>query len=187
MKKSLFLALVILLAAGSFTSINAQTDPSVKSEVNNIRAAYAKAKKEIAQNDAGTTRERSDMVVTSHYMVPSCGLCTETIHYYYTLKIDELTTQPYYLIYFITRKYNVAARQFYEEYLYEGEGPTLKFAFRQYDEIDGNKAEERFYFNYYGLIWKLAKNNIDPADEKVMQRESSRLESALNSLLNTPD
>ncbi|MBO4826841.1 MAG: hypothetical protein J5506_06375 [Prevotella sp.] len=186
-KKTIFIVTLALAIAGQWNSLSAQTDPSVKTEVNTIRAIYAKAKKSIELNDGKESEgHKNDLLIQSHYVVPGTGQTNETIHYYYNLRTDEHTGQPYYLVYFISRKYNVAARQFYEEYLFDGEGPTLKFVFKQWPDIDGTKNEERYYFNYYGLIWSDVKGNVK-ADDSYSQRKSSELLSAFNNLLNSPD
>lgn len=53
---------------------------------------------------------------------------------------------------FATQKFNVAARDFYEEYLYDTDGQLI-FCYRRYPEIDGSMNELRFYFKN-GLLTK---------------------------------
>lgn len=60
------------------------------------------------------------------------------------------------------RKYNVAARKFYEEYLFDAETGKLLFVFLQADSIEnaGTKDETRYYFGPQGLISETSRENV---------------------------
>ena len=149
MKKFLFIATIFFLALG--VAALAQNNPDVVKEV---RAAYAAAKEKISLAD-GDRSPRNDAVVTLHYNVPATGPRTTVAHCYFDLDTDE--NGAHYYPYFITLKYNVAAREYYEEYLFHPESGRLQFVFIQQDTYEGTKNEERYYYDDLG---KLAAVNI---------------------------
>ena len=149
MKKFLFTATILFLALGAAAS--AQNDAGV---VKRVRAAYAAAKEKISLAD-GDLSPRNDAVVTLHYNVPATGPRTTVAHCYFDLDTDE--DGAHYYPYFITLKYNVAAREYYEEYLFHPESGRLQFVFIQQDTYEGTKNEERYYYDDLG---KLAAVNI---------------------------
>lgn len=149
MKKFLFTATILFLALG--VAASAQNNPDVVKEV---RAAYAAAKEKISLAD-GDRSPRNDAVVTLHYNVPATGPRTTVAHCYFDLDTDE--NGAHYYPYFITLKYNVAPREYYEEYLFHPESGRLQFVFIQQDTYEGTKNEERYYYDDLG---KLAAVNI---------------------------
>ena len=149
MKKFLFIATIFFLALG--VAALAQNNPDVVKEV---RAAYAAAKEKISLAD-GDRSPRNDAVVTLQYNVPATGPRTTVAHCYFDLDTDE--NGAHYYPYFITLKYNVAAREYYEEYLFHPESGRLQFVFIQQDTYEGTKNEERYYYDDLG---KLAAVNI---------------------------
>ena len=101
----------------SAMAVQAQTSPMAKKEMADIRKQYAEAKRE-----AGT------------------GPTKEVITYYHRVAYDEGAEMSFHRPFFITRKFNVAAREFYQEFLYDKAG-NLKFFFEK--NPDG---ETRFYY-----------------------------------------
>ena len=144
MKKFLFAVSVLLLALGA--SALAQDNASV---VKSVRAAYAAAKEKIKMAD-GEMAPRNDAVATLHYNVPATGPRTTVAHCYFDLDTDE--DGAHYYPYFITLKYNVTVRDFYEEYLYDPESGRLLFVFLQQDTFQGTKNEERYYYDEHGNL-----------------------------------
>ena len=145
--------IAVAVALSLCGSLFAQTGSS--DLVKSVRAAYAAAKEKIKQNNGEDGAPRNDVTATLHCMVPATGPRTEVFHCYFELDTDE--DGAHYLPYFITRKYNVAARNFYEEYLFDPVPGRLLFAFIQSDTFDGGKNEERYYYDDCG---KLAAANI---------------------------
>ncbi len=144
MKKFLFAVSVLLLSLGA--SALAQDNASV---VKSVRAAYAAAKEKIKMAD-GEMAPRNDAVATLHYNVPATGPRTTVAHCYFDLDTDE--DGAHYYPYFITLKYNVTVRDFYEEYLYDPESGRLLFVFLQQDTFEGTKNEERYYYDDLGHL-----------------------------------
>ena len=149
MKKFLFAVSVLFFALCVSAPAQGGTDV-----VKEVRAAYAAAKEKISLAD-GERSPRNDAVVTLHYNVPGTGPRTVTAHCYFELDTDE--DGAHYYPFFITLKYNVAAREFYEEYLFHPEAGRLQFVFIQQDTFDGTKNEERYYYDDLG---KLASVNV---------------------------
>ena len=146
----MFSTTILFLALGAIAS--AQNDADV---VKSVRAAYAAAKEKIQQRQQEMGEPRNDAVATLHYNVPATGPRTTVAHCYFDLDTDE--DGAHYYPYFITLKYNVAAREYYEEYLFHPESGRLQFVLIQQDTYDGTKNEERYYYDDLG---KLASVNI---------------------------
>jgi hypothetical protein len=138
MKKILF-AIVWFLSA---VAAQAQATPGMKKDVADIRQLYAEAKQEMEGLDK---MEREGLppnktVFSSHYNEGGTGPTKEVITYYHRLGYDEETEMAFQRPFFIIRKFNVAAREHYQEFLYDKEG-NLKFFYEK--NPDG---ETRYYY-----------------------------------------
>jgi len=97
--------------------------------------------------------------------LPATGLHRENIRMYFGEKEqdeeeDHNPYPPHYLS-FLTTKYNYAAREFYEEYLYDNQG-QLMFIYAQTPDIDMSKMHElRLYFDGQ----KLLRLNVKASEE----------------------
>lgn len=134
-----------------------------------IRAKYAEAwQKANEQLQDDVTPNKNYMTATLHYVVPACGQTTETLCYYYILDSDNESGEMAYCLNLVTRKYNIAARNFYEEYLYDSHTGDCLFVYHKYDIYvkDGVKtAEERYYMQDGQIIWKTV-NDYAKSDEE---------------------
>ena len=77
---------------------------------------------------------------------------------------DNESGEMAYCLYLVTRKYNVAARQFYEEYLYDHKSGKALFVYKKYDSCvgDGTKpAEERYYLDNEQVVWRTVSENAE--------------------------
>lgn len=119
--------------------------------VKEIRQRYADTQQSIAMMHE-EEHFRSEIVTTIQRNMPGSGIRKETVTCYFAEFGEDL--DPDYRPYFVTRKYNVAARKFYEEYLFDAETGKLLFVFLQADSIEnaGTKDETRYYFGPQGLI-----------------------------------
>lgn len=153
MKKQFLLISLLVLAMG-LMSLPAAAQLKNNEVVKSVRAAYAEAKEKMKLAN-GEQSPRNDAVATLHYNVPATGGRTTVVHCYYDLDTDA--DGAHYHPYFITLKYNVAVREFYEEYLFDPETDKLLFVFIQGDTFEGTKNEERYYYDAAG---KLASENI---------------------------
>jgi len=185
MKKTLLLCLSLAMLF-TFTA-QAQKTASSKARVAQIRKMYADAKERIMHNDNGDA-PRSDMEVTACYVIPAAGSTKETIHYYYELQNDGEDGVAFYQPYFVTRNFNIAARNFYQEFLFDTERRELVFCYGSEENFDGGTDEVRFYWGdtgrgETGLVHKIIKGKPE-TDDSLMLKKASDLRDALNSILN---
>lgn len=97
--------------------------------------------------------------------LPATGLHRENIRMYFgeMAQGDEDNYNPYppHYLSFLTTKYNYAAREFYEEYLYDKNGQVM-FIYAQTPDIDMSRMHElRLYFDGQ----KLLRLNVRATDE----------------------
>lgn len=96
--------------------------------------------------------------------LPATGLHHENIRMYFgEVEQDEEEYDPYpkHFLSFLTTKYNFAAREFYEEYLYDLNGKVM-FIYAQTPDIDMSRMHElRLYFDGQ----KLLRLNVKATDE----------------------
>ena len=163
MKKIVLSIILCLCALGSVQAQNAQ--------VANIRKMYAEAK-EIIANKKKAEVPPDETVVTSNYMAPGAGPIKDVTHYFYSGEYDENLRNVYYTPYFITRSYNVGARDFYEEFLFDKGSLVFYFSKSQNDET-------RYYFGAGGFFHEVIKgekqmdeaNDLVEAFHRLMNRE----------------
>ena len=138
MKKILFTIALIVSAM----TVQAQTTPEARKDVADIRRLYAEAKKEMEGYDRMESEGQppNKTVFSSNYNEAGTGPTKEVITYYFRVAYDEEAGMPFHRPFFITRKFNVAAREFYQEFLYD-HGGDLKFFFEK-----GPEGETRYYF-----------------------------------------
>jgi len=115
--KRLFLLLTLVLAIHTSW---AQDTPRAKKCVAEVRKQYAAAKERSEREEKEEYAPKENMTVNLNYIIPGCGPTAETLHYLFTAKDGEEPGVRTYQPLLITRKYNVAARQMYEEYLFDG-------------------------------------------------------------------
>ena len=188
MKKTKLLCLVYVLFCTA--ALQAQKSPQVRARVAEISKMYAAAHDAMAQN--GQSGEiRSDTEITARYVVPGTEATRETVHYYYELQNDGEAGVAFYQPYFVTRCYNVAARKFYQEFLFDTERRELVFAYESGENFEGGTDEVRCYWGDNGrgeteLVYKSEKGR-PLADENSLMRKSYSLVDALNLLINRDD
>ena len=177
-----FITIIAMLMA--LTIIPSHAQEMTKTEMAGIRAAYSAAKEQIERNSHAQEQNvpRSDMEIVSHYVIPGCGPTEEVIHYYFTLDEDPVLGTPYYKIHFISTSYNVAARKFYQEFLFGEDESDLLFFFQSNDALDGGIDETRYYYGKLG-IHKSIKGTAE-LDEVFAARKADELKAAFNLLMN---
>ena len=112
-----------------------------QAEVTKIRQAYATAKADADKAQKGTDPLLGHMEMTANHIEPGIGPQKETLQYYFRLTEDQTTGMYYHEPFLITRRYNVAAQDFYEEFLYIGSDEGLNFFFQK-----SGDNETRYYF-----------------------------------------
>lgn len=176
MKKSFLLIYVLMMTF--VLSAQAQTSPETKKDVADIRKLYAEAKKEI---DGLDKMEREGLppnktVFSSNYNEAGTGPTKEVITYYYRVAYDEEAGMPLHRPFFITRKFNVAAAEHYQEFLFDENG-DLKFFFEK------NPDGETRYYYCRDDVHDIVKGSMS-MDCAFASRLSSELMNAFNIIRN---
>ncbi len=112
-----------------------------QAEIAKIRKAYATAKADAENAQKGIDPRLGHMVITNNHVEPGAGPQKETLQYYYRRTEDQTTGMYYYKPFLITRKYNIGAQDFYEEFLYIDSNEGLNFFFKK-----GGVNETRYYY-----------------------------------------
>ena len=182
MTRYFIITFIVLLMAS--TTMPSRAQEITKAEMARIRAAYSAAKERVELNSHAQEQNvpRSDMEIVSHYVIPGCGPTEEVIHYYFTLGEDPVLGTPYYKLYFISTSYNVAARKFYQEFLFGEDESDLLFFFQSNDALDGGTDETRYYYSKQG-VHKAIKGTAE-LDEVFAARKADELKAAFNLLMN---
>ena len=173
--KNLLLTIVLLLSA---MAVQAQTTPKAKAEVAEIRKQYSEAKKEMEGLDK-MEREGfppNKTVFSSNFNESGTGPTKEVITYYHRVAYDEEAEMSFHRPFFITRKFNVAAREFYQEFLFDNKG-SLKFFFEK------NPDGETRYYYCSDDVYDIIKGSMS-MDFAFANRLSSELISAFNIIMN---
>lgn len=156
----------------------AQNTPENQKEVAEIRKLYAQAKQEMEGLD-GLEREGlppNKTVFSSNYNEAGTGPTKEVVTYYHRVAYDEEAEMSFHRTFFITRKFNVAAREFYQEFLYDTDG-NLKFFFEK------NPDGETRYYYCNDDVYDVIKGAMS-MDCAFASRLSSELMNAFNIILN---
>ena len=153
-------------------------------EIVAIRATYRDAKEQVELNGLAEEQNvpRNDIEVISHYVIPGCGPTKEVIRYYFTLNEEPEEGANLYKLFFITRSYNVAARKFYQEFLFDGQEVELLFFFQSNDNLEGSTDETRYYYANHGT--RQSVKGYATMDETFASRLADELKSAFNLLIN---
>ena len=178
-----FIAFILCFTASMTMQIQAQE--ATQDEIAGIRAAYSAAKEQMELNSHADEMNvpRSDMEISSHYIIPGSGPTEDVIHYYFTMDDDPETGSYVYKPYLVTRSFNIAAHQFYQEYLIDKESRLLFFFQSQSnDAIEGGTAETRFYYGKHG-VHKAVKGDAT-LDEELCIRSAQELISAFGLIMN---
>ena len=167
--------LLSLMALLMVATAGAQSSPEGKARVTEIRKMYVEAK-EIISNKKKAELPLDETVVTSSYMAPGAGPIKDVTRYYYTGEFDENLGNVYYTPYFITRKYNVGAREYYEEFLFDKSGLAFYYCKSDNDET-------RYYWGANGFFHEMIKGQKQ-MDEVFASRLANDLTEAFHRLMN---
>ena len=135
--------------------------------VESIRQRYQAMKEYVATHQGADKWDGADFGLFYHLegrqWLPGTGGHIEDTYLYYGEEEcdDSVIYAPHYLQ-FVTKRYNYAARKYYEEYLYDTDGqvafiyaydPMTQFE----DETEDRQYEFRFYFNKGKLLKAIVK------------------------------
>ena len=153
MKKIFF---IFLLLATCWQTAMAQNT------VESIRERY-QAMKEYAASHQGTNKwDGADFGEFYHlhgrqWLPATGGHIEDTFLYYGEEENDTVIYAPHY-VKFVTKKYNYAAREFYEEYLYDADGQVaFIYAYDPMTQFEGDNEDLQYEFRFYLNKGKLLK------------------------------
>ena len=151
---------ICLLLLAAWTQGNAQNT------LGSIRERYAAIKSDIAEmmKEDGWPREYHHLQVMQN--LPATGPHLEDVKMYWGERDDD-EIYPSHFLRFATVKYNFAAREFYEEYLYDDDG-KIAFIYARTPDADEDIAtlhDLRFYFSNGKLIRATVKSGPLDATE----------------------
>ena len=142
-----------------------------------IRKHYAEAQQKVAEYDLAEKGEGN--VFPEYYEInivqnlPGTGPHYEKVRMYFNVNDNEewqpdepMLTRN---LQFVTSKYNFAVREYYEEYLYDGEGNVEFIYCRDADMDDGKGGEYRLYFKK-GSLFKVLVNILNPETNVYEQK-----------------
>jgi len=144
-------------------------------QVAKIRKLYAEVKQGM-ENRKKAELPPNETVVSSNYMAPGAGPTKDVTHYVYDCDYDEGISTYIYTPYFITRKYNVGAIDFYEEFLFDK--GSLVFYF-----CKSHNNETRYYWGPNGFLHEVVKGERS-MDEVFAARLAGDLKAAFDKLMN---
>ncbi|MBQ9357440.1 MAG: hypothetical protein IJT98_09160 [Prevotella sp.] len=171
-----FCALAFLLP------LRAQTGTASSDAVAQIRQRYAEAHEMMAYNNT-SLETQNQLTVNGSFMCPGTGHRDEQIQYFFTTDFDEDSGNYASSPYFIMRSYNVAARRFYEEFLYNNQGDLI-FSYFKGDDFEGGTAECRYYWNDGGELVHKQIQGQPEQDPVLTCRLSYDLLEAFHRLMN---
>ena len=173
--------LFVLLLLAMVLPMNA-FGQSLPKTVQEVRKLYAQAKQDIAEMDL-EEHMLCRLVSTSQRNMPAIGIQKETLTAYFNNEDRDEDWYPIFRLFFLTRKYNAAARQFYEEYLFDAQTGRLIFVFLQGDSyVNETKDETRYYFGEEGLISENIKGERLSEPDTIL-RSAEALRSAATTLM----
>ena len=159
---------------------NGQRDPQQKASVQQVLADIRKKYAQVKERQEAKKKAElpaDETVVTSNYMAAGAGPVKDVTRYYYDGDFDEDLGMQCYTPYFIVRKHNVGATEFYQELLYDDMGSLIFYFEKQ------GANETRYYWSADGLVKEDIKGE-QLMDEVFAYRLSSELISAFNFLMN---
>lgn len=137
-----------------------------------IRQAYGAVEARIQDGEYFTVTATIDRIV------PGTGPQKVEMQFYYEEKLDgELAPETYPVLHKIVVRYNIAAPEFYREFVFVNNSPV--FAYYR-DEID--ESERRFYFRYNKQLLHLKRTvatETEERSENFTQQERAEAAAAL--------
>ncbi len=149
--------------------------------ISTIRKHYAEAQEMVAQYAEWEKEGEWSMPCPIYYEVnikqnlPGTGYHKERIRlYFYEKENEEWDADELMLfrsLHFVTWKYNYAAREFYEEYLYDQKG-NIEFAYLRNADMDHFKGGEMRCYFQDGKLFKVLVSIRNEETDKYEQKYS---------------
>lgn len=160
-------ASVLMLAAITLASAQGKTE-----KVKAIRQAYAEA---VEMTKIDEPHARTEMTMTLHRNLPGIGIQKRNVEFFGCAEYGEEGAS--FSVRLVRVSYNVAARKYYEEYLYDENGEPL-FCYMRYDGFFAEtttKEELRYYFDGRSLCSFLYKAKDADTGKEIKRNEIPEL------------
>lgn len=137
-------ALLALSLAGA-SALAQGLQPSPEQEyIKQVRAVYNQAQDSIKQGQA-EPQAKNEATLQATYMRPGAGQTQHKVELFFRMVPTEEPGRVRRQLYLARESFNVAARTFHREYLYDNAGAPL-FFYTRYDSFDKGKVEQRYYY-----------------------------------------
>ncbi len=179
---------IFILLSFSFCLLTGWAQNTVES----IRERYTNAKSHIEQNKGDNQYDGSDWAEYYHLearqFLPGTGGHREDVYLYWNEKEEDKIYNGHWLS-FATKRYNYAARNFYEEYLYDADGQVaFIYGYSPMETLEGEtesaEYEFRFYLNKGTLLKAIIKRRSDVQEQFVDTYVGNKLGTAYKDFYN---
>ncbi|MBO4658560.1 MAG: hypothetical protein J5637_02935 [Prevotella sp.] len=164
------------IVIGLLIAMTGVLSATAQDAVSAIRKHYAEAQQKVAEYDKA--EQEGGMPCPEYYEVnivqnlPGTGPHRERLRMYYAVLDNEdwQPDEPFLSrrLEFVTLKYNYAAREFYEEYLYDEKG-NIEFAYVRDADMEEVGGELRLYFKE-GRLFKVLASVRNPQTEEYEKK-----------------
>ena len=137
-------ALALALCAAPALAQQALQPSPEQDYIEQVRAVYNKAQDAIRQGQ-GEPQAKNEATLQATYMQPGAGQTQHKVELFFRMVDTDEPGRVRRQLYLARESFNVAARTFYREYLYDNAGAPLFFHTR-YDSFDKGKVEQRYYY-----------------------------------------
>lgn len=166
MKKRIFM--LLCLAAMLQTGWAQKGAVNTDRQVENIRQRYTEMKKYVATHTGHDLNDGADFGEYYHlearqWLPGTGGHIEDTYLFWGEVEGDAEEIYPRHYVQFVTKKFNYAARNYYQEFLYDADGHVaFIYAYDPMLELEGDandkQYEFRFYFNKGHLLKAIVKS-----------------------------
>lgn len=174
-----FFFIILLALAGT-----ASAQDNLPTTVKEVRQKYADAQQFIAMMDE-EEHIRSQVTLSLQRNVPGIGIQKETVTCFYeNFESDNVDEWNFiYRPFFMTVKFNVAARSCYQEFLFDAASGKPVFVFLQQDSYTSDKKDEtRYYFGPSGLISENVKGERVMGQQEAYDKAASLWTALFNNM-----
>lgn len=149
MKHTLCAAALLALSLAAAPALALQPSPE-QEYIKQVRAVYNKAQDSIKQGKA-EPQAKNEVTLKATYMQPGAGQTQHKVELFFRMVPTEEPGHVRRQLYLARESFNVAARTFHREYLYDNAGAPM-FFYTRYDTFDKGRVEQRYYYRSGKLV-----------------------------------
>ena len=166
----------LAFAAGALAQQELQPSPEQEYTFQ-VEAVYAKAQEAILQGKA-EPQAKNEATLHATYMQPGAGQTQHKVELFFRMVETDEPGHVRRQLYLARETFNVAARTFYREYLYDNAGAPLLF-YTRHDTFDKGKVEQRYYYRSGKLVTAEPEGGDGAAPLPQFERMKALLQSAI--------